>query len=508
MQHHQPGVPLGDPAMFQAGMPIADVLRQAQAQGTPVAWSQLPGGRTPAQPQNASPSPAPPNQQNPTNGTPSSDSSQPNARASPATVREIRHPNGDRVTVIRNHMTVPLPLQRPPSAPVLPGQRAPTTSAPQHVTPQHLPSTAARTVPTPFPFAGPPHLPLPFPHNRPFQTHIPTGIPTAWLLSSPRGPEGLVFAPGHGLYSTLQRTAQPVAQPTPPSHAPASSSIPPNLPQQPPAAVNQNGNVQGALIRPDQGPGQAPVAQIQQNAENDDLFGFLIHRGWLFLRLYLFMFVFSEPGTWKRWAMILIAAIICLQPREGPFVRAVRAARRHLDNLIGPPAQPQPQPAAARHRAAEDAANAENSRAGQRPANVRGAVQMTPEEAAARLVREHQERNPNFWRDTFYRVEQSIALFLASLVPGIGERHVMAREEARREAQRLEEERRRAEQEAAAQLEADGAKNSQPGEGANEGGTASGAEVKVDRPEEPSTSTSVQVNDSSAEAGELRNRTT
>ena len=36
-------------------------------------------------------------------------------------------------------------------------------------------------------------------------------------------------------------------------------------------------------------------------------------------------------------------------------------------------------------------------------------------------------------RDVFYRVEQAAALFLASLIPGVGERHVAAREEVRRQ---------------------------------------------------------------------------
>jgi len=57
----------------------------------------------------------------------------------------------------------------------------------------------------------------------------------------------------------------------------------------------------------------------------------------------------------------------------------------------------------------------------------------TPEETARRLLAQHQDRrnaNPVF--DVLYRIEQGIALFLASLIPGVGERHVRAREEARR----------------------------------------------------------------------------
>ena len=49
----------------------------------------------------------------------------------------------------------------------------------------------------------------------------------------------------------------------------------------------------------------------------------------------------------------------------------------------------------------------------------------------------------------FYWVEQAVALFLASLIPGVGERHVAAREEARRqeERERVEAQRAREEEE-------------------------------------------------------------
>ncbi|KAK4942600.1 hypothetical protein LTR10_017729 [Elasticomyces elasticus] len=498
--NHQPASALqaalnGQP--FPGPVPMHLPHGQHHAPPAPV-WMQPPNASTPSQSQNVPPTSAQASQQNPDTATPSTGPSQPNIQA-------FQGPHGERVTVIRNHMNVPLPLQRPASTPGQP--QAPPTAAPQNIASQHLPPTFPRNIPMPFQLPAPPHLPLPFPQARPLQARTFTSTPTAWILSSPGGPQAFLFAPGHGLFSNGQPT-QSATRHALPDAAPTLTSPPPTNQQQPPAPVNQNGNVQNALIGPAQQPGQAPVAQIQQNAENNDLFNFLIHRGWLFLRLYLFMFVFSEPGTWKRWAMILIAAIVCLQPRDGPFVRAIRVARRHLDNLIGPPARPQAQPAAARQRPADNTGNAENNRAGQRPINVRGAVQMTPEEAAARLVREHREQNPSFWRDTFYRVEQSMALFLASLVPGVGERHIQAREEVRREAQRVEEERRRAQQEALEQVRAAAADTNQADEGATGAGTTSGTEVKVDQPAEPSTSTSVQVNDSSAEAGELRNRTT
>jgi hypothetical protein len=76
----------------------------------------------------------------------------------------------------------------------------------------------------------------------------------------------------------------------------------------------------------------------------------------------------------------------------------------------------------------------------------------SPEQAAARIIRQNQERqNHGIVRDTIFRVERAVALFLASLVPGVGERHVRAREEARREAERMENERLAADAARAAQ---------------------------------------------------------
>ena len=133
--------------------------------------------------------------------------------------------------------------------------------------------------------------------------------------------------------------------------------------------------------------------------------------------------------------------------------------------------------------------------------------EMTPEEAATRLVRERQGRQgpPRFWRDVFYRIEQSIALFLASLIPGVGERHVRAREERRREDQRIEDERRRAEGEAAEIQDRTG-EDVQQVDAASSSDAVPKPQVSPRGPEEPSTSSSVQVNREAA-AGEFRNRT-
>jgi Sec-independent protein translocase protein TatA len=112
---------------------------------------------------------------------------------------------------------------------------------------------------------------------------------------------------------------------------------------------------------------------------------------------------------------------------------------------------------------------------------------VTPEQAAQRVVREHQERHPNILRDIFYRIEQAVALFLASLIPGVGERHVAAREEARREVERvrLEAERAREEEEKKRQEEAEKAEAEQgTGEKEGAGGESSKTAEKEQLPAE------------------------
>ncbi|KAL2413688.1 hypothetical protein ABEF95_010516 [Exophiala dermatitidis] len=350
-----------------------------------------------------------------------------------------------------------------------------------------------------------------------FQAHFarhPLGVNTnssamAWIVSSPAGPEGLLFAPGHGFFTT---SPQHVPDPSP-EHNVSTINQPPArsapLPQEVNGALNNNAR------RPHPRRGRRrdvpALPQARRIEVDNDLFGFLIQRGWLFLRLYLLMFVFSEPGSWRRWLLIVVAAIVCLQPRNGPLARAVTAARLHLDNLIFPPvaqarpAQENQQPPNQPH--ADTTGDGALDRSGQRPVNVRGAVQMTPEEAAARLIRQHQDGVGGSWRDTLYRIEQSTALFLASLVPGVGERYVRAREEARREAERLEQERLRAQEEEAARTQepANSGEN-QPVGAIQETADAQHRGPKVEERVEQSTSTSVEAQEDGSGSAGLRNR--
>lgn len=164
--------------------------------------------------------------------------------------------------------------------------------------------------------------------------------------------------------------------------------------------------------------------------------------------MYVFTFFMSEPNTWRRYFLLVIATFICMLPRDNFLQRVMAQIRRHIDTLIGPP------PAPPRDGAAAPApANAGGTFA---PGATQPAANPTPAENAARLLREHEARHPNVIRDALLRVERAAAMFLASLVPGVGERHVRAREDLRREAERLENERRAGEEAERVQLQTQG----------------------------------------------------
>jgi hypothetical protein len=145
--------------------------------------------------------------------------------------------------------------------------------------------------------------------------------------------------------------------------------------------------------------------------------------------MYVFTIFISDPSTWRRYFLLAVATFICMLPRDNFLQRVMTQIRRHIDTLIGPPTAPP------RDGAAAPALGA-----------TQPAANPTPAENAARLVREHEARHPNVVRDALFRVERAAAMFLASLVPGVGERHVRAREDLRREVERLENERRAGEE--------------------------------------------------------------
>lgn len=157
----------------------------------------------------------------------------------------------------------------------------------------------------------------------------------------------------------------------------------------------------------------APGNENRNNNGNDnDQVAQNIRRFWLFLRLYFFCFLFTDSGTWERFYFVLGAFIISFFS-ESPILRrvfemVVEPVQRHLEGLI------HGQPPVPAQQEGNTNTNTNNNIPEQRPAAAGGA--------------DHGLR----------RIERAFALFIASLIPGVGERQVEVRnaaEEAARNAQ-------------------------------------------------------------------------
>ena len=374
-------------------------------------------------------------------------------------VQETIGPQGQRIrTVVRESINMTISSRHGTPSPA--ASRPSAGTAPNSFTMDTPRMNAPRSSPSPAPGTQAPqsrpqstrHTPLPFMMPPPMP-NIPASPSTtmAWILSSPNGPEALLFAPGHGYFSSAPQQTPPRLSPTRTVVTQEQNSQIGNVQDLAEAARN------GAAA---QQPGQAQQAQAlarlphpdaipaRQPAGENNFFNFIIGRAWLFLRMYVFTFFISEPGTLRRYLLLVVATLICILPRDNVLQQFVTQVRRHIDTLIGPPATP------ARDGAAGPAqTNAATGTA--TPGDVQAVENLTPAENAARLLREHQARNPNVFRDALFRIERAAALFLASLVPGVGERHVRAREDQRREAERLENERRAREEAERTQAQAE-----------------------------------------------------
>ncbi|KAK2751011.1 hypothetical protein FQN57_000086 [Myotisia sp. PD_48] len=142
---------------------------------------------------------------------------------------------------------------------------------------------------------------------------------------------------------------------------------------------------------------------------------------WLFIRLYFFCYILSTTGTWLRAALVTLAVVTALLSETdfpGRIQRTVLTPlQRHLEDLI-PLEQPRANPIfragipqAQQRDITTDAGHA--SRASQQQPPVSQSPDATPGVRAM-----------------FRGVERAIAIFVASLVPGISERHIAARNAA------------------------------------------------------------------------------
>ncbi|EFQ26097.1 ubiquitin family protein [Colletotrichum graminicola] len=276
--------------------------------------------------------------------------------------------------------------------------------------------------------------------------------PEVYILSSPQGPRAILInnatdsyytpsarRPAHTT-SALQQTASALARmrARPQHMAWPSAFVTPPAHQEGPQPAQQAEAQGPAQPQPEAQPllqpqGQPPVAAVPVHPNNPGIAPLIAQvwpHFWLVVRLALFVWWFTSPNaSWSRWftVVVIAASIFILNTGllNNYFDQAVGPVRRHMENLI---------PLAAPNNANEPV----------HPPNNQPVVgpngQPDPTRAAARLVAQRRRNNANWLMDQARRLERAGLLFLASIAPGVAERHIAHLEaEARAERQRQEE---------------------------------------------------------------------
>lgn len=238
--------------------------------------------------------------------------------------------------------------------------------------------------------------------------------PPFYLLSSPNGYQGVVASSNAA--GTAQASLAALRAAQPPGPTPTVPGVPgvpgadnpPNVHHiQPNPAAMEN------AVR------QAVLNQRLHNNDNQLGLARMVRRMWLFVRLYFFCYMFSEPGTWTRIFFVCLAVIVSLlsdtgipQQLHGMIIAPVQ---RHMEGVI------------------------------ERPQRSRTATANQQQQSAANPTPEHRadsqpEAEPTGIRHMVRRAERSILFFMASLIPGISEHYIaMTNEVDSQNAQRARE---------------------------------------------------------------------
>jgi hypothetical protein len=288
--------------------------------------------------------------------------------------------------------------------------------------------------------------------------------PMVYLLTTPRGPEALLLSP-NGAFATNGYS----------SHANIgwNGSNTPDISTGRWGLGTQSGDTQPTAnvipqeAQPAQLNNQAEPDQPDQQDQVGDLLRILLPLGghlWLLVRLCGFVYLFSSGGGWRNTIILGICAAIIFAAQTHMFDPLIQyiwnPIRQHVEELIH---SEQPIPAADRNTDPN----------GQ-------SIPATPQQMAERLLQERRAQQSPI-RRALTQAERSTALFLASLVPGVGERQIAAREEAERRQREQEETARREEEERERQrLEAESSRTDENGQDSTD------AKEEAQAPEEQS----------------------
>lgn len=282
------------------------------------------------------------------------------------------------------------------------------------------------------------------PQALPPQQPPSTAPVSAYILASSEGPRALVFTPEHGTFTAnfpSSRQNQGVL-PTDPAQSSNALALQPT-------PTGQTGAVQeAAQAAAAQEGAAAPPALAQQPDDPFAAFQPIMNHLWFLLRIMIFAYFLlgSNFGWRKPVALALIGAGFWMI-RIGLFGNG-GVIRRWWDDIVR---IDDVRARILRGRLQRMGINVDEALAqaqdqgqanGNEPAAVVGAAQdgqqrqqpfPTPEQLAQRLLRQNQNDPIRRLREQIRPVERALALFLASLWPGVGERYVQALDQAREE---------------------------------------------------------------------------
>lgn len=321
------------------------------------------------------------------------------------------------------------------SAPFAPGITRPGTPGSVNTPATTSSSPSASTL------LNPPAFPSLNSNSQPAATAPETSNgPMVYILSSPSGPRALLVSNTETFFTPRQHSRRHQSPTAILGQGRGPIGLPEyrNRPAQRAARRNHRQQQEGAPLEPINAPhanpgGGALAARV----------GPLL---WLVVRLVGFVWFFTAGNpSWTRWLMVSGLAFIVFIINTGIFNGLAEQVwgpvRRHLEGLI--PLAPAPRDPAAQAAALPGAAEQNeqaNAQAGMQqpdaaaPAGTeatqrrRRPGELDPAETAARLLEQHRQANTGWLITQIRRAEHSLLLFLASLVPGVGERHIRARE--------------------------------------------------------------------------------
>ncbi|KAI0021891.1 hypothetical protein F4780DRAFT_254166 [Xylariomycetidae sp. FL0641] len=330
------------------------------------------------------------------------------------------------------------------------------------------------------------------------QAQSSSATPEVFILASPEGPRALLLNTSLDMYYTPRRSRRPHRRPSVPpalggnQHGPF--GVRPQINHDAPAwrtirdveEANrpylqqlQQQQLQQQQHQPQQHQAQIPHVHAVARPDNAQVQAVRIAQIWphiwMIIRLGLFIWWFTSPtSSWSRWFTVITIAITLFLINTGllnPLAEHLWVPfRQHIENMI---------PLAAEHPRRPENAQGGNNEA------VGGGGQRDPDpaEAAARLVQQRREDNANWLLNTARRLERAGILFLASIAPGLAERHIAQVEaEARLARQRQQEAAAAAEAAATAAAEAENATNgeqSQPNVQTGEAGPSNTTQTEA-----------------------------